>query len=196
MDDSKTNSAFATNPYAPTGSSSVQDQMTFEAVASRDEYVPSSLSWTAFRWFSICFLSAAPSFLLGYGITNGRYDAMLCGIFMFAVGFTLLDYATAHQAWRRKPTIRRTLRVMYGTRVVITIIFPIAYFLDLYCGLISIGISQAIVGTDFTIDGRNNYAFPPVLLTTLVQGTILNMVLGVYGLVVMIFMVVVRALRR
>ncbi len=197
MVDSEPNSGFAGNPYAPTASSGVQDQLTREAVrASRDEYVPSTLQWTAFRWFSICSLCAAPSFLLGWGITNGRYDAMVSGIFIFALGFTLLDYFTSRQSWRRKRLIRRTLRTMYGTRIAITLLFPIGYFLDVYCGIISIGLTQAVVGTEFMMDGRDHYGFAPVLLTTLIQGTVMNMVVGVYGLFVLTLMGIVHALRR
>jgi F0F1-type ATP synthase membrane subunit c/vacuolar-type H+-ATPase subunit K len=189
---------FDANPYAPTtASANIQDELTRELVEAQDAaYVPSSLQWTAFRWFSICTLSAVPSFLVGFSITNGRYDAMLTGIVIFSVGYTLLDYGTSQSSWRRKKLIRRTLRTMYGTRIAITILFPIGYFFDLWCGLISIGLTQAITGAEFTTQQQQTSAFRDVLLTTLIQGSAMNVVLGVYGVLVMVLLGVVSALRR
>ena len=45
-------------------------------------------------------------------------------------------------------------------------------------------------------DGRDYYEFAPVLLTTLIQGIVMNVVLMVYGAVVLALMGVVSALTR
>jgi hypothetical protein len=84
---------------------------------------------------------------------------------------------------------------MYGTRIAITIIFPVGYFLDLYCGLASISLTQAFTGTEFAL--RDEVAdFHQVLLTTLIQGTVMNVVLGVFGLLVLVILAVSEFLRR
>ncbi len=197
MAESQPDSIFETNPYAPTAStSSVQEELTRELVAAGEaEYVVASFAWTAFRWFFICTLCAVPSFIVGLSITNGRYDAMLTGIVIFSVGYTLLDYGTAQQAWRSRKIIRRTLRTTYGTRIAITILFPIGYVLDLFCGMLSIRLTQAIAGTEFTAGRPAMDTFANVLLTTLIQGSIMNIVLGIYGVLVLILLGVVSALR-
>ena len=197
MAESDPDMTFQANPYAPTAlSASVQDELTRElADAKNEEYVPSSLQWTAFRWFAICSLCAVPSFLVGWQITNARYDAMLTGIFIFSVGYTALDYGTARQSWRRQRLIRRTLRTMYGTRIAITILFPIGYTLDLLCGSFSIQLTEAIAGAEFRTDDSRFHAFDTVLLTTLIQGCVMNLVVAAYGLLILIFSFIVRALR-
>ena len=197
MAESNSDSTFETNPYAPTASSSsIQDQLTRELVDARDtDYEPSTLGWTAFRWFSICTLCAVPSFIVGWSISEGRYDAMLTGIVIFSLAYTFLDYGTARQSWRRKRMIRRTLRTMYGTRIAITILFPIGYALDLFCGAFSIQITQAIAGSEFTSSDTVMHRFDAVLLTTVIQGCIMNLVVAAYGLVILTLLAVVSALR-
>ena len=197
MAESQPDSIFEANPYAPTASTStIQDELTRELVeASEGEYLPASFAWTALRWFSICSLCAVPSFIVGFGVTNGRYGAMLTGIMIFSVCYTLLDYGTARQPWRSRKLIRRTLRTTYGTRIAITILFPIGYVLDLFCGMLSIRLTQAIAGTEFTTDGPGLHTFANVLLTTLIQGSIMNIVLGIYGALVLALLGVVSALR-
>ncbi len=186
------------NPYAPTtATASAEEEFTRELVAAgeRDQYVPASFGWTAFRWFAICTISAVPSFALGMAVTEGRWDAMLAGIFIFSLAYTFADYLTARQPWRKKRLIRRTLKTMYGTRIAITIIFPVGYFLDLYCGLASISLTQAVTGTEFAL--RDEVAdFHQVLLTTLIQGAVMNVVLGVFGLLVLGILAVIEFLRR
>jgi hypothetical protein len=186
------------NPYAPTAATtSEQEEFTRELVAAaeRDAYVPASFGWTAFRWFGICTLSAVPSFLVGLAVTGGRWDAMLVGIFLFSLAYTFADYLTARQSWRKKRLIRRTLRTMYGTRIAITIIFPVGYFLDVCCGFASLYLTQAITGPEFA-SGDQYADFFPTLLTTLVQGAVMNVVLGVYGLLVWGLLALIGFLRR
>lgn len=104
---------------------------------------------------------------------------MLTGVLIFAVGYTYLDYATVLTPLRQNRMISITLRVVYGTRIVITIIFPLACSLDLMCGLFSTGFTEVLFGNTAI------RTFLGALFTTLVQGVLMNLVLGVYALLIM-----------
>ncbi|MFK8115387.1 MAG: hypothetical protein AB8B91_24530 [Rubripirellula sp.] len=172
------NSIMNLNPYAPTIHSDSD-----EPVAEELTPVRSSLLATFGRWSLVCTLSATPSFFLGLSITGGQVFGMLIGICLFILGYTALDYQTALSSVRQKKSVRRTLRITYGTRIVITVLFPIAVYLDMICGLISVGITSELSGIDLS-SNSNEMGFLASLITTIVQGIVMNVVLGVYGIVV------------
>ena len=123
---------------------------------------------------------------------------MLAGILLFVLVYTMADYQTARMAWRLHPITRRTLRIAYGTRMTISIIFPIGGYLDVVCGVFSVSIAEFLTGMAFSPMTREGDAlgFWSSLLTTLIQGGVLNLVLGVYALLVHAAQLFVRALRR
>ena len=168
----------ALNPYAPSEVKPAQP-VDLEGQYSGIRERRASLRRTAIRWFVVCGISAIPSFSLGLVVSRNQILAMILGVLIFAVGYTYLDYATALTKIRQNRLFSITLRVVYGTRIAITIIFPLALQLDMICGLFSLGVTEFLFGNTLI------QTFPGALFTTLVQGVILNIVLSVYGLLIM-----------
>lgn len=183
------------NPYAP---SMVNDSADAGADPDRPgEPAPSirrrSIGWTAVCWLLVCGLSAIPSLIYGISLTGGRLAGMILGIFIFAVGYTVVDYRTALRPWRQRRRLRRTLRIAYGTRVLISTVIPIGLYLDMFCGLISISLTQSLTGYEVTTSGEMSFGI--ALLTTLVQGVVLNVVLAGFAFAVHAFQLIVGKLR-
>ena len=184
------------NPYQAPAETEAADEP-LSAPVAEDTYVRSTLGQTARRWFFVCTISAVPSFLSGLMVTNGEFVAMIIGIVIFAIGYTWMDHQTADQAWRRRKIIRRTLRFTYGTRIAISIVLPVGFYLDMICGIVTISLSQTFVGQEFTrIDGGPSPGFAGTLFLTLLQGVVLNVVLAVYGGIILAIHGLVAALRK
>ena len=184
------------NPYSPAievPQSEIPDSL--ETIA--DTHPMRRLARTATRWFTICGVSAVPSFIFGFSVSGGQITAMLLGILIFAIGYTLVDFRTANWPIRQKKMVRRMLKIVYGTRIVITIILPIAAWLDVLCGMLSFGLVQIVAGTVGSArPSGDEMTFGLTLITTLVQGCTLNVVLLIYGIVVYAVYLIVRWLKR
>lgn len=178
------------NPFAPPEADpELSDTLEIEIGTK----IPPSPGRIGVRWFLVCSISAAPSFFLGAQASRGQFAAMAVGVFIFIVGYTILDYKTALTRIRQNRLVSITLRVVYLTRIFITVVFPIGMMVDLSCGFLSVGSTEAIFGTNAI------QTFSGALFTTLVQGLILNIVLAIYGLlvvgVVMLFVPLLRSVR-
>ena len=184
------------NPYAPASAvdavvAAAENGELREEAAEFDQ-----ASWirTSLRWLLICSVSAAPSFLFGLGLTGGRAAGMVCGVAVFVVGYTLLDFRTAGHPIRGDRVVRRTLRIAYGTRILFSVLFPVALYLDGMCGIVAIALIRAVTGFDITVS--DPIGFGAAFITTLVQGGVLNAVLAAYALVVHLLQRAVIGLRR
>jgi hypothetical protein len=62
------------------------------------------------------------------------------------------------------------------------------------CGLVSINVTQSLTG--FELSDSQPMPFWATLMTTLVQGAVLNVVLGIYALLVYALQATVAVLRR
>ena len=102
--------------------------------------------------------------------------AMALGIVTYAAGYTWVTGTAWFRRFRRRPFINRTLKIGFSTRIAISIIFPVGVYVDVFCGMLSI---YVVMG-----DIDNNAASWQVYLITLVQGTVLNIVLMLYMLLV------------
>ena len=183
------------NPYAPSAVVESDPLPSPNSGSPEDETAPrGSLARTAIRWFLVCGLSAAPSFFFGFAITNGQIAGMISGILAFVVGYTLLDYLTASRPFRRKKRIRRTLRIAYGTRIAISILFPLGMYLDLICGMLSLSLTQSVMS--FEVSNSNPMSFGASFLTTLFQGIVLNLVLGAYAVFIYAVQFLVAQFRK
>lgn len=155
------------------------------------EMVPLKLEHSIVKWLIICAISGGPSFFYGAMVGEFRLSAslaMLGGIVTFAILYVLLE---STEFVRRKLVDRRLRRALwfgYGTRMVISIVFPLA-FVDVFCGIISVQIGEALfgiaVGPSTEVEKANGaLVFAQFYFTTLVQGVILNAVLAAYTLIV------------
>jgi hypothetical protein len=125
-------------------------------------------------WTILCSVSAAPSFL--FASAEFHDGAMLLGVGLFIVALTATTCTERFERFRRKRYIRRTLYIGYGARLAISVLFPIAFILDMWPGMLSVAIAGAIVGDPETFAGT--------LIATLVQGTLLNCIVGIFMLIV------------
>ena len=200
----QTEHATSVNPYAPVD---VVEQDADEVhYASNGDLLaelrqPLPVWRIAIRWTFVCVLSAIPSFLLGMTVTNNQQiAAMVTGIAIFCVLYTWLDWRTASSAWRHRKSVKWTLGITYGTRVLISVAVPIGGMLDFLCGIASTTLASKLTGFQFEPSGTPSNisgfgeSFFPVLLTTLIQGGLMNVVLAFYGIVVFGIVLAVRAM--
>lgn len=71
---------------------------------------------------------------------------------------------------------------IYGTRVVITLIYPIGFIVDMAMGLFSYYIVGMATGSTANDIEKSIPDFYTTFLLTIVQGTLLNLVLAVWGM--------------
>lgn len=130
-------------------------------------------------WTLVASISAAPSFAIA--VTGGFHPfAMLAGVACFIVLLTAVTCTQAFDRFQRRPFIRRTLYIGYGTRVVLSLLSAVPPFFgtfpDLFTGIFSIEVVSGL--------GIDEQSFTGTLLITLLQGTCLNVVVALFMLVV------------
>lgn len=118
-------------------------------------------------WTFVCGGSAVPSFVFGMGFDR---RAMILGIAVFVMLYTMITGTDRFLRLRRRSFVDRVLLIGFGTRLMATIIFPLGMFLDVWPGMISVGIVQRFFPEPET--------FVPTLAITLIQGTLLNVLLA------------------
>ena len=140
------------------------------------------------RWTLVCSISAAPSFFWACGLHQDLHHiaAMVCGIGVFVLAYTMMECTRTYQRIIELPYVRRTALIGYGTRVAISIIFPIGLALDVFVGMCSVALVEGPLLIDAWTDNLDYSAssFLVVFLTTVVQGLFLNALLMGYMLLV------------
>jgi len=137
-------------------------------------------------WTIICSVSAAPSFI--FAQQSYSRAAMVLGVCLFIAAYTATTSTAAFARFHRRPFVRRTLYIGYGARLFLSMLMPIGlagerwngfYFVllpDVLPGVISVGLTRSI--------GLTEESFAGTLATTIVQGTLLNVIVFVFMLVV------------
>ncbi|MEX0744655.1 MAG: hypothetical protein WD118_03560 [Phycisphaeraceae bacterium] len=151
--------------------------------------------WNLILWTFVCGLAAVPSFVFA---TEGDFNhaGMVVGVVIFIIAYTLVASTDRVQRLKAQPALRYTFYTGYGTRLAVSVLFVIgivagdnwvaflfllpALFLDMLPGVLSSGVSAAVVGGMAARGG----GFVRTLLQTLVQGAFLNIILAVYMLIV------------
>jgi hypothetical protein len=177
------------NPYA--SPVMVEEPVILAVDATKD--VPSTPRKIFARWLLICYCCSLPSFLWGMMIGSYRVHiaAMLSGIFCFVIGYTFVECSEFFRRFRQQPHVESTLIFGFTLRIVISILFPIAMYCDMFLGMFAIALAQRL---GFEIHETRTSAtglpqFFAFFVTTLIQGTLVNLVL--FG-----FMGVVYSLQR
>ena len=125
-------------------------------------------------WAVVCVVSAAPSFMwASQGFHRG---AMAVGVVLFILAYTALTSTATFERFHDRPFVRRTLYIGYGARLTASVLFPLGMGLDMFPGMLSLALVKRTLGDPHTFDGT--------LATTIVQGTILNILLTLFMLVV------------
>lgn len=178
----------STNPYAAPVSQDTRVLL--------DEQLPLSPpkpGRVILKWLVVCGIAAGPSFYFGGGLGGFRAPevlGMIFGILIFVAGYSAIEFMPQIQSAMAQRVKRRATRVAYITRMGISILFPIGVFVDLYCGIVSVSISGLITGGEHPLASREagsvlpSVRFFSYLLTTLIQGTLLNILLFAYMLIV------------
>jgi hypothetical protein len=130
-------------------------------------------------WTIVCGVSAAPSFM--WASHEFDEEAMVVGVALFVLAYTAISCTPAFERFYHRPFVRRTLHIGYGVRVGLSIAFPIGMGADMMPGLLSVGFVERMLG--------NARDFTGTLATTIVQGTLLNIIL-------LLFMAIVYAVQK
>ncbi|MBP86771.1 MAG: hypothetical protein CMJ64_08650 [Planctomycetaceae bacterium] len=139
------------------------------------------------RWTLICAISAAPSFFWGCALHAEPHQlaAMICGILVFVLAYTLIECTHYYHQIISLPHVHRTAILGYGTRVLISVIFPVGLFVDMFTGMWAVTFVQQLFPNSLEVGhGKSAASFLQVFITTIVQGTFLNGLLLIYMLVV------------
>jgi hypothetical protein len=125
-------------------------------------------------WILICVVSAVPSFILA-ARTYSR-PAMVTGVAVFVVLYTAVTSTRFVDRLSHRPFVRRTFYIGYGVRLALSVFFPLGMLIDLFLGFVSVSITESFF--------RDDYSFVPTLVTTLIHGAFLNIILGIFMLLV------------
>ncbi|MCA9124401.1 MAG: hypothetical protein H6822_32025 [Planctomycetaceae bacterium] len=152
------------------------------------------------RWTLICGISAAPSFFWGCALHSefGHILGMICGIVVFILVYTAVECTHYYHQIITRPHLHRTVLIGYGTRILISVIFPIGLAIDVITGMLSVALVGNIWPTDsaeLSEMGSAASAFS-VFLTTLVQGVLLNIVLFCYMVCVYALLTILSRIRE
>lgn len=165
------------NPYASPASDPFE-----RAKLVEPEYQPRPLR--AFgRWTLICAVSAAPSFFWGCALHAEMYHlaGMISGILVFVLAYTAIECTPYYHQIISRPHVHRTALIGYGTRVLMSVIFPVGLFIDMFTGSCSVAIVQAAFpGSQDIVDAERTVSFQQVFVTTVLQGVLLNAMLFLY----------------
>ncbi|MCY2985502.1 MAG: hypothetical protein NTY15_17890 [Planctomycetota bacterium] len=165
------------NPYA---TSAVSRPVPFLAPWEDREF---SLGKSMLVWSSICSISAAPSFFLAVGLVGfPNIPWMVIGVLLFVGGYVAVDRMTFEWAYRRRVAVKLSLRLTYIIRISASVIFPVALYADMFCGIFS---ATFITALGYEPERSSNMPGPVVLIWTLLQGTILNAVLAFIWLILL-----------
>ncbi len=146
-------------------------------------------------WTIVCCLSAAPSFVLALGGFDqpDQILGMLAGIGCFIVAYTLVSCTGRAQRFRRRAFVVTTMKIGYGTRIALSAVSALAaggwfypIFPDMWIGF---------VGVEFVTGVLRLEEESPrmVFATTIVVGTMWNVALAVYMLIIQGIQLLFRA---
>ena len=171
------------NPFQAPGAYELTTAESAEDVPRKPPNVPLIFA----KWFAVCGISAAPSFIFGLAISEQRptqVAGMLGGVMLFIFVYTVFECSEFGQKLVASRLIRIVSRIGYGIRMVISIVFPIGAIVDIPTGLLSIGTTNFIFGTNIGVDGgevgNRSLHFIWFLSTTVIQGILLNIILFIF----------------
>jgi hypothetical protein len=132
-------------------------------------------AWALFRllvlWTIVCGTSAIPSFLIAQD-EGHDVAAMVSGVGLFIVAYTVVSSLPVVQRIKGWPHIRTTLIIGYSVRVGVSVFFPAGFAIDLLPGMMAVGFAESL--------GLAPRGFAGTLVATLVQGILLNILLGIF----------------
>jgi hypothetical protein len=170
------------NPFESTSNEAAYGEPETEA----DLSPPRSRARIVTYWIVVCSVSAIPSFLMGLDVVQspGGVSAMVVGVLLFIGAYVLLDVRYLEPLARRKRNFRTAMLWGFGLRATASLLLPAGLMLDMLPGLLSVTIVRMIFPLPPGIHSPNGFpydrsvlGFFPALLTTLLQGVIMNALL-------------------
>jgi len=171
------NSTESGNPYAPTSVLRPSD------VAESADVRVFNLGKSVFVWTAVCSISAAPSFILGLSFAGNGWPWMVLGVLIFIAVYVAADRTTFDWLFRRRVAVKPSLRITYVIRIVTSIVFPVAFVVDMLCGMVSSQIFT-IFGQTPGVPGGVLHG-PVVLIWTLSQGIVMNGLLSIIWVILL-----------
>ncbi len=162
-----------------------------EQLSAVAQYSPKQTVKIYLKWTLICVVSAAPSFVLGLVLDGAKFSAiagMVTGVLVFVFAYTVVEHHPFIRKRMKLLAYRRTAWIGYGTRIAISIIFPIGFYLDLIVGMFTVSVCGwffRLAGMpEITGSGPADGSFVTHFIMTVVQGFCLNVILfGYLGIV-------------
>ncbi len=153
-----------------------------------DQGPPRSRTRIVTYWGIVCSISAIPSFLMGLDVVQPPWGipAMVVGVLLFIGAYILVDVRYLDPLARRKQNFRTAMLWGFGLRATASLLLPAGILLDMLPGLLSVTIVRTIfppppgsestsIGFPYGVD--NVFGFFPALVTTLLQGVLMNALL-------------------
>lgn len=151
----------------------------------------------------ICGVTAIPSFI--WAVNQYNLVGMVVGVGVYILLYVIVWGTKTLQRQAENPRWVRAMRIGYGIRLFVSIVFPLGMAADLVPGMFSVGLVEAAYhrffgvvigqfGTTPSPTGRTLVDFGPTLVTTLVQGAALHVVLGLLILIIYPFVRVMMKL--
>ena len=134
----------------------------------------------AILWSAICGLSAVPSAVWALGFNDLSFDgwAILVGLAPFIVAYAVAPNTPWFPKLAAQPFVRRTLKIGFGIRLAISVIFPLGMYADYPTGRFCFEFIESHMPSSFVPVGPgSNVLFGATLLITLLQGVLLNLIL-------------------
>lgn len=132
---------------------------------------PKTLIRTVTLWLVVCGAGATPSFIVAMSLLSHpwKVPAMVAGVLIFTAGCIAVDLLVLSSYLAQYPRLRSAVRASYGIRVAISVMLPVGIAVDIFCGAMSTGLTQLLLGgtpADLSIFA--------IILTVLIQGLLLN----------------------
>jgi hypothetical protein len=140
------------------------------------------------QWTLLCSVCAVPSFICAYH--DFDTTGMVAGVSVFIGAYTFVTSTDWFARFVKHPFVRRTLFIGYGARLMSSICYPVGMFADLIPGIISVRLVEdlaRLVGFNWPSSGRSlsnavTGSFVGTFAITLIQGTFVNILLGMFML--------------
>lgn len=149
---------------------------------------PSTLAARSYTWFAVCVICAIPGMCIALPIFNPL--GIFAGISTVVMFYVCVTSTDAYQKLIRLPFVLRSIQIGVGTRLLVSVVFPIGMFADLIPGVIAVELVTWLFDTtwraEFPVDAANSPGFALTYCITLVHATIVQLLL--WGLIFLIWL--------
>ena len=122
-------------------------------------------------WIVIAYVAGANSFLVGWTANDASPGAMVLGIALYGAFIGVASSSGGFRRRLRRPFVARSFKVGYGLRLAICIVPGAAMAIDMFPGIL------AVMAGELFERGVGFNRFASTLVSTLVQGTLINIVI-------------------